>query len=242
MLDQFEGTFTEIEDAFNNMVLIGREDEADDGLDVILDDMEEKEEEEEEEEGIDLVEGNEEEKEEEKGTDEMKRLVYAMHRLEVYCKELPILGFSSASYDISLIRSHLFEVLSEFGEATMFTVKSLPSTNASRPITSSSWMSSWGSLPLVTTYRPFSKLSTPVSRNHGLPYEYLKDATQLEETQLPPYEAFFSSIKHPSVLNEESAAYKKLLNKGKSSDGALKVLKLRDIPRSGPQNYQWLQQ
>ena len=123
MLDQFEGICTEIEDAFNNMVLIGREDEADDGLDVILDDMEEKEEEEEEEEGIDLVEGNEEEKEEETETDEMKRLVHAMHRLEVYCKELPILGFSSASYDINLIRSHLFKVLSEFGEATMFTVK-----------------------------------------------------------------------------------------------------------------------
>ena len=59
MLDQFKDAFTEIEDTFNSMVLIGREDEASDGLDVLLDDMEE------EEEGIDLVEENEEAKEEE---------------------------------------------------------------------------------------------------------------------------------------------------------------------------------
>ena len=77
MLDQFKGVFTEIEDTFNSMVLIEREDEADDGLDVLLDDIEEEEEEEEEEDGIDLVEGNEEEKEEEEEIDEMKRLASA---------------------------------------------------------------------------------------------------------------------------------------------------------------------
>ena len=60
---------------------------------------------------------------------------------------------------------YLSEVLSEFGEATTFTVKRLPSTSASRPFTLSSWMSS-SSLPLVTTY-PLSNLLTPVSRNHG---------------------------------------------------------------------------
>ena len=37
-----------------------------------------------------------------------------------------------------------------------------------------------------------------------------------------------------NVLNEEFAAYQKLLSEGKSSDDALKVLKLRDLPRSGP--------
>ena len=84
---------------------------------MLLDDIEEEEEDkEEEEEDIDLVEEIEEEDE----IDKMKRLACAIQQLEDYCKELPILGLNSASYDINFIRSHWFEVLSEFGETTTF--------------------------------------------------------------------------------------------------------------------------
>ena len=76
MLNQFKDVFTEIEHAFNSMVLIGGEDEPNDVLNLLLDDMEEEEEE-------------EKEKEEEE-TGEMNRLACAMHELQDYCKQLPI--------------------------------------------------------------------------------------------------------------------------------------------------------
>ena len=83
----------------------------------------------------------------------------------------------------------------------------------------------------------FFKAFDTSEQKSWLPYESLKDATQL-----PPYEAFYSTNKHGNVLNEEFAAYEKLISIGKSSDDALKVLKLRELPRSDPRNYQWLQQ
>ena len=74
------------------------------------------------------------------------------------------------------------------------------------------------------------------------PYDYFVSADQLDETTLPPYDTFYSTIKNCNVLEEEHAAFQKLVDEGKSEQKALEILCLSSKPKTGPENYQWLQQ
>ena len=82
-----------------------------------------------------------------------------------------------------------------------------------------------------------------VSEQKGFfPYDYFTSAEQLDETSLPPYGTFYSTIKNCNVLEEEQAAFQKLVNQGKSEQEALQILRLTFKPKTGPENYQLLQQ
>ena len=73
-------------------------------------------------------------------------------------------------------------------------------------------------------------------------YDYFTSAEQLNETALPPYETFYSTIKNCNVLEEEQPAFQKLVSQGKSEQEALQAFRLPTKPKTGPENYQWLQQ
>ena len=53
----------------------------------------------------------------------LKELENVSDRFESYCKELPVFGFSSAGYDIKLIKKYLFKELCKWDESPSFTVK-----------------------------------------------------------------------------------------------------------------------
>ena len=55
------------------------------------------------------------------------------------------------------------------------------------------------------------------------------------------YQTFYSTIKNCNALEEEYAAFHKLLDQGKSEEEALHALRLPAKRKSGPENYQWLQ-
>ena len=76
----------------------------------------------------------------------------------------------------------------------------------------------------------------------SFPYDYFISAEQLDETSLPPYEIFYSAIKGYNVLEEDYATFQKLIDQGKSEQEALQTLRLAAKPKTGPENYQWLQQ
>ena len=73
------------------------------------------------------------------------------------------------------------------------------------------------------------------------PYDYFTHVDQLDETTLPPYETFYSTIKNCIVLEEEYAAFQKLLHQGKSKQEVLQSLRLPAKPKSSSENYKWLQ-
>ena len=82
-----------------------------------------------------------------------------------------------------------------------------------------------------------------VSEQKGFfPYDCFTHADKLDETTLPPYETFYSTIKGCNVLEDEHASFQKLLDQGKSEQEALQSLRLPAKPKTGPENYQWLQQ
>ena len=82
-----------------------------------------------------------------------------------------------------------------------------------------------------------------VSEQKGyFPYDYFTDANQLDERTLPPYEAFYSSLKHCNVLEEEYNLFQKLLDQCKTEQEAIQALRLSEKPKTGAENYDWLHQ
>ena len=73
------------------------------------------------------------------------------------------------------------------------------------------------------------------------PCDYFTSADQLDETTLPPYDTFYSTINNCKVLEQEHAAFQKLLDQGTSEQEALKILRLTSKPKTGLENYQCLQ-
>ena len=61
-----------------------------------------------------------------------------------------------------------------------------------------------------TSYSAFLKAFNVSEQKGYFPYEYFKSESQLNETQLPPYEAFYSSLKNGNVLEAEYIAWEKV--------------------------------
>ena len=178
---------------------------------------------------------------EEVETDRMKKLSELKQKLEDYCKELAVLGFNSSSYDINLLYRYLFQALIEHQEQPKFTVKK----SSRYPCIKSEHLKFMDVLQFMApgyNLKAFFKAFDTTEQKAWFPYEYPRDPQQLEEKQLPPYESFYSTVKGCNVLDEEFQTHQKLLYEEKTSGQALKVLALEDVPKPGPENYQWLQQ
>ena len=145
----------------------------------------------------------------------MKSLENLFGKFEGYCKELAVFGFNSAGYDVKLIKKFLFKELCKHRPQPNFTVKKA------------------GKYPYIKTeYLRFMDIlhyvkAFGVSEKKGFfPYDYFTHADQLDETTLPSYDTFHSTIKGCNVMEEEYAAFQKLLDQGKSEQEALKTLRL----------------
>ena len=89
-------------------------------------------------------------------------------------------------------------------------------------------------------FKRFSKAFGVSEQKGFFLYGYFTHADQLDETTLPPYETLYCTIKDGDVL-EEYTSFQKLLDQGKSEQKALQSLRIPVKPKTGPENYQWLQ-
>ena len=170
----------------------------------------------------------------------MKSLENLHGKFEGYCKELAVFGFNSAGYDIKLIKKYLFKELCEHGGQPNFTVKKAGKylcikTEHLKFMDILQFLSSGYNL------KSFFKAFGVTKQKGFFPYDYFTSAEQLDETTLPPYETFYSTIKNCNVL-EDYVTFQKLIDQGKSEQEALQALRLQTKPKTGPENYQWLQQ
>ena len=168
----------------------------------------------------------------------MKSLENLFGKFEGYCKELAVFGFNFAGYDIKLIKKYLFKELCEHGEQPNFTVKKA----GKYPCIKTEHLKFMDILQFLAFFlyclKSFFK-SFGVSEEKGFfPYDYSTHADQLDETTLPPYETFYSTIKNCNVLEEDYATFQKLVDQGKSEQEALQTLRLAAKPNTGPENYQ----
>ena len=64
----------------------------------------------------------------------------------------------------------------------------------------------------------------------------------MQNTELPPYDAFYSKLRSCNPLEAEYTDYVNLLKSGLTTEQAVVKLKLSKPPPTGIENYQYLQQ
>ena len=74
------------------------------------------------------------------------------------------------------------------------------------------------------------------------PYEWFDHPDKMQNTELPPYDAFYSKFRKCNPLEAEYADYVNLLKSGLTSEQAVVKLKLSKLPPTRIENYQNLQQ
>ena len=140
----------------------------------------------------------------------MKKLDKLYKRFEAYCKELVVFGFNSAGYDIKLIKKFLFKELCERGQQPTLTVKK----SGKYPCIKTEHLKFLDVLQVLApgyNLKSFFKAFGVSEQKGFFPYDYFTSADQLDETTLPPYETFYSTIKNCNVLEEEYISFQKLV-------------------------------
>ena len=59
-------------------------------------------------------------------------------------------------------------------------------------------------------------------------------------SELPPYDSFFSKLRKVNTLEKDYSGYQNLLGSGLKTEEALSKMKLSKPPPSGEENYQYL--
>ena len=72
------------------------------------------------------------------------------------------------------------------------------------------------------------------------PYEWFDCSQKLNNSELPPYEAFFSKLRNMNPLEKNYSDYQKILSSGLKTAEALSKMKLSKPPPSGEEKYQYL--
>ena len=145
------------------------------------------------------------------------REIRLLSRRKKFINHLPVLGFNSGGYDIPLIKPWLFsELVSLTSDDSIEVIKK--SSSRYMPITVYSLPHGAGGfvfLDIMQYLAPGFNLDTfiksfssvPSDSKSYFPYEYIDSYDKLQETQLPPYDAFYSKLKQENVLDAEYQNY-----------------------------------
>ena len=136
-----------------------------------------------------------------------KKVLALQSRFQKYCECVPVLGFNSSKYDLNLVKAKLCKHLRlAEAESQPFTVKK---NNSYLTISTSSlqFLDISHYIAPGYSYSQFLKSYKASEKKGFFCYQYLSNATVLEETQLPVYDAFYSSLKECNVLEQELGAW-----------------------------------
>ena len=181
------------------------------------------------------------------------REIRLLSKLIKFINHLPVLGFNSGGYDIPLIKPWLFSELVSLtsDESVEFVKKSstrymsltvygLPHEAGGFVFLDIMQYLAPG-FNLDTFIKSFSPHHDDANNKSYFPYEYIDSYDKLEETELPPYDAFYSKLKQENVLDSEYQHY--IVHKL----GLARGTQLTDpdhiarAPLSGPAKYSRLQ-
>lgn len=123
-----------------------------------------------------------------------------LKKLDIFLNQVPVLGFNSGKYDINLVKVFFIKRFVLNHEKAYVTKRN----NDFIAVSNEKFLF----LDIKNFLAPGFSYSTylsayKVKETKGFfPYEYIKDWTQLEETKLPPKEAFYSSLKNEAISTE----------------------------------------
>ena len=131
-----------------------------------------------------------------------KKLEKISESLRKYCCQLPVLGFNSARYDLNLIKTKIAIHLKMHLSKESFVVKR-GNSYACLANDKFKFLDITSYLSPGTSYVAFLKAFDVEEQKSYFPYEWFKDASQLEERSLPPLgPAWYSNLKRKSVLDD----------------------------------------
>jgi len=145
----------------------------------------------------------------------------------LYCSRLVVLSFNGGRYDIQLIKSKLIKYLGLHKEKRVFVVKR-GSCYVSIQSQHFRFLDLVNFLSPGCSYKKFLSTFNVSQTKSYFPYEYLNKFEKLKETNLPAYEAFYSSLKKENVLESDMNEWVRNGRKG-------------SMPNTGQENYQMLQ-
>lgn len=133
---------------------------------------------------------------------EIEKVKKLMGKLKAYISNIPVLGFNSSKYDLNLVKSKLAKHLNLNEQEHGFTVKK---ANAYACIATDAFkfLDISHFLAPGTSYAMFLK-AYGVEENKGVfPYEWFDDVEKLQQSHLPPKEAFYSSLKGVHISDDD---------------------------------------
>ena len=167
------------------------------------------------------------------------QLIELQEHLERYCNVLPMFGFNSAKYDINLIKSYLLPIL--INERNMEpTVIKKANQFVSFKFGDVQLLDIMNFLGGATSLDSFLKDYKTAETKVFFPYEWFDCPQKMNNSELPPYDAFFSKLRNVNPLEKDFSDYQKLLSSGLKTEQALSKMKLSKPPPSGEENYQFL--
>ena len=134
-------------------------------------------------------------------TSDNKILKELADKLNAYIQELPVLGFNSGKYDLNAVKEFLFPYLIET-QPVKFTVKR-NSNHMCLKTNFLKFLDITNYLAPGFSYDQFLKAYECEQTKGFFPYEWIDSLVKLEETSLPPHEAFYSSLKNANITEDD---------------------------------------
>ena len=168
-----------------------------------------------------------------------KQLIELQEHLERYCNVLPVFGFNSAKYDINLIKSYLSPIL--INERNMEpTVIKKANQIVSFKIGDVQLLDFMNFLGGATILDSFLKAYKTSETEGFFPHEWFDCPQKINNSEFPPYDAFFSKLRNVNPLEKDYSDYQKLLSSGLKTAEALSKMMLSKPPPSGEKNFRYL--
>ena len=116
--------------------------------------------------------------------------------------EIPVLSFNGSKYDINLMKQYLHKSLADINETVSFAIKTANSYMALKT-THFKFLDIRSYLAPNYSYDAFIKAYKCTLTKGFFPYDWSNDYNKLNETKLPPHEAFFNKLKNKNITDEE---------------------------------------
>ena len=95
-------------------------------------------------------------------------------------------------------------------------------------------------LGAATSLDSFLKAYKTAETKGFFPYEWFDCPQKMNNSELPPYDAFFSKLRNLNPQEKDYSDYQNLLGSGLKTEEALSKMKLSKPPPSGEENYKYL--
>ena len=168
------------------------------------------------------------------------QLIDLQEHFERYCNVLPVLGFSSAKYDINLIKSYSLLILVNERDIEPTVIK-----KANQVVSFQ-----FGDIQLLdimiflggaTSLDPFLKAYKTKKSKGFFPYEWFDCPEKMKKKELPPYDSFLSVLRNNNPLEKDYDDFQKLVNSGLTTEQAVVKLRMDRIPPTSVENHLYLQ-